>query len=121
MRFLKEQDVIRLIFTKGQTIGDDKSVLKYFGEYGIYTGKELVKELNACNASILLSFNSFDDAVQAKLVGRTTDFIHVRNHALELLIEEGFNDSNPTRLALINSPVTIWAIDEALKFTSGED
>lgn len=115
VRFLKEQDVIPLIFTKGQTIGDDKSVFKYFSEYGIYTGKELVKELNECNASILLSFNSFDDTVQAKLVGSTTDFIRVRNRALELLVEEGFNDNNPTRLALINSPVTIWTIDEALE------
>lgn len=115
LRFLKEQDVIPLIFTKGQTIGDDKSVFKYFGEYGIYTGKELVKELNDCNASIMLSFNSFDDAVQAKLVGRTTEFIHVRNRALKLLVESGFNDSNPTRLALINSPITIWTIDEAFE------
>lgn len=115
LRFLKDQDVIPLIFTKGQTIGDDNSVAKYFGEYGIFSGKELVKELNACNASILLSFNSFDDAVQAKLVGKTRDFIHVRNRALTLLVEAGFNDSNPTRLALINSPVTYWTIDEALE------
>jgi MoaA/NifB/PqqE/SkfB family radical SAM enzyme len=115
LRFLKDQDIIPLIFTKGQTIGDDKSVFKYFGEYGIFTGKELVKELNACNVSIMLSFNSFDDAIQAKLVGRPAEFIHVRNRALQLLVDEGFNDSNPTRLALINSPVTIWTIDEALE------
>lgn len=115
LRFLKEQEIIPLIFTKGQTIGDDNSVSKYFGEYGIYTGKDLVKELYDCNASILLSFNSFDDAVQAKLVGGTKDYILLRNHTLELLVEEGFNEGNPTRLALINSPVTIWSIDEALE------
>ncbi|AEV97681.1 hypothetical protein A4D02_16435 [Niastella koreensis] len=115
LRFLKEQDVIPLIFTKGQTLGDDLSVTRYFGEYGIFTGQQLAEELNACNASIMLSFNSFDDARQAKLVGRTTDFIHVRNRALKLLVEAGFNNGNPTRLALINSPVTIWTIDEALE------
>lgn len=115
LRFLKEKDIIPLIFTKGQTIGDDRAVAKYFGEFGIFEGKELVKELNACNASILLSFNSFDDAIQAKLVGSTKDYINKRNRALKLLVKEGFNNNNPTRLALINSPVTISTIDEALE------
>lgn len=112
IRFLKEQDVIPLIFTKGHVIGDDELVIKYFGEYGIHKGKELVKELNKCNVSIMLGFNSFDDEIQAKMVGRKPDYIHVRNRALELLVEEGFNESNPTRLALAINPVTIWNIDE---------
>jgi len=115
LRFLKEQDVIPLIFTKGHVIGNDNLVFKYFGEYGIYTGVELVKELNKCNVSIMLGFNSFDDEIQAKMVGRKADYIHVRNRALELLVAEGFNDSNPTRLALAINPVTIWNIDETFE------
>ena len=115
LRFLKEQDVIPLIFTKGHVIGDDNLVFKYFGEYGIYTGVELVKELNRCNVSIMLGFNSFDDEIQAKMVGRKADYIHVRNKALQLLVAEGFNDCNPTRLALAINPVTIWNIDETFE------
>lgn len=115
LRFLKEQDVIPLIFTKGHVIGDDHLVFKYFGEYGIYTGTELVKELDRCNASIMLGFNSFDDEIQAKMVGRKVDYIHVRNKALQLLVAEGFNDCNPTRLALAINPVTIWNIDETFE------
>lgn len=115
LRFLKEQDVIPLIFTKGHVIGDDILVLKYFREYGIETGVELVKELSKLNVSIMLGFNSFDDEIQAKMVGRKADYIHVRNRALQLLVAEGFNDSNPTRLALAINPVTIWNIDEVFE------
>lgn len=115
LRFLKEQKIIPLIFTKGQVIGNDAAVSKYYNEYGINTGKELVQELNSCNASILLSFNSFDDEIQARLVGSSKDFINIRNRALKLLVEEGFNNGNPTRLALINSPVTNTTINEALE------
>ena len=115
MRFLKDLDIIPLIFTKGQVIGNDIAVKQYFGEYGIVNGKGLVQELNRCNASILLNFNSFDDELQAKLVGSDINYIHIRNRALKLLVEEGFNNGNPTRIALINSPITIWNIDEAFE------
>jgi MoaA/NifB/PqqE/SkfB family radical SAM enzyme len=113
LRFLKGLDIIPLIFTKGQVIGNDATVKKYFGKYGIVTGRELVQELNHCNASVLLNLNTFDNELQAKLVGGDKNYIHIRNRALQLLVEEGFNQNNPTRLALINSPVTIWNIDEA--------
>jgi MoaA/NifB/PqqE/SkfB family radical SAM enzyme len=76
LRFLKEQDVIPLIFTKGQTLGDDASVTRYFGEYGIFTGPELARELNDLNASIMLSFNSFDDACYPGQVGRPVHRFH---------------------------------------------
>jgi MoaA/NifB/PqqE/SkfB family radical SAM enzyme len=113
--FLRDEGIIPLIFTKGQVIGDDKLVFKYFGEYGFYTSEELIKELYNCNASIMLSVNSFDDAVQGKMVGRPKEFIHIRNRALTLLVNQGFNESIPTRLAIINSPVTIWNIDDAFE------
>jgi len=115
LRFLKQQNVIPLIFTKGHVIGDDNLVYKYFSEYGIYTGYELVKELNKCNASIMLGFNSFDDEIQATMVGGNIDYIHLRNKALQLLVKEGFNETNPTRLALAINPVTILNIDEVFE------
>ncbi|MBI5403389.1 MAG: radical SAM protein [Ignavibacteriae bacterium] len=115
LRFLKKQNIIPLIFTKGHVIGNDKKVSKYFGEYGIFTGKDLVKELNNCNASILLSFNSFDNKIQSKLSGSNAKYTYYRNRALKLMVEEGFNKIIPTRLALINSPITIWTINEALE------
>lgn len=115
LHFLRQQDVIPLIFTKGHVIGDDNLVCKYFSKYGIHTGYELVKELNKCNASIMLGFNSFDDEVQAMMVGGNIGYIHLRNKALQLLVEEGFNETNPTRLALAINPVTIWNIDEVLE------
>jgi MoaA/NifB/PqqE/SkfB family radical SAM enzyme len=115
LRFLRDQNVIPLIFTKGHVIGDDAMVARYFGEYGIFTGLELVKELDRCNVSIMLGFNSFDDAVQAKMVGGKKDYIHVRNRALYLLVNQGFAEPNPTRLALAANPITIWNYDEALE------
>ena len=115
LRFLREQEVIPLIFTKGHVIGDDNLVRRYFGEYGIVTGEKLVEALDECNASIMLGFNSFDDIVQGKMVGRNPIYIHTRNRALELLVEQRFNAGNPTRLALAVNPITIWNIDEAFE------
>jgi MoaA/NifB/PqqE/SkfB family radical SAM enzyme len=115
LRFLKQQDVIPLIFTKGHVIGNDELVRKYYGEYGIHDGYELVKELNRCNVSIMLGFNSFDDEIQAMMVGGYPDYVYLRNKALQLLVNAGFNASNPTRLALAINPVTIHNIDEAFE------
>lgn len=115
LRFLNEQNVIPLIFTKGHVIGNDSYVEKYFGEYGITSGEHLVDELFNLNVSIMLGFNSFDDEIQAKMVGRKPDYIHIRNRALKLFIDCGFNDSNPTRVALAANPITIWNIDEAFE------
>lgn len=115
LRFLKLQNIIPLIFTKGHVIGDDNLVCKYFADYGIHSGYELVKELNKCNASIMLGFNSFDDEIQAMMVGGNIGYIHLRNKALQLFVKEGFNETNPTRLALAINPVTIWNIDEVFE------
>lgn len=116
LRFLHKQEVIPLIFTKGQVLGDDKSVYKYFQEYGITTGLELVEELKRLNVSIMLGFASFDSIVQNKIVGRkNSNYTEIRNQALMNLVNTGFNDSNPTRLALAMNPITIWNVDEILE------
>jgi MoaA/NifB/PqqE/SkfB family radical SAM enzyme len=106
LRFLKKSNIIPVIFTKGHVIGDDSLVKKYFFDYGITTGKQLVKELKKANASILLGFNSFDTKIQDKMVGRVKGYALKRNRALELLAEAGFNKTNPTRLCLAANPIT---------------
>ncbi|MFA6269432.1 MAG: radical SAM protein, partial [archaeon] len=106
LRELKKLDVIPCIFTKGHVIGDDNEVAKWFGHEGITTGEQLVDELNKVNASILLGFNSFDSQVQDSMVGGVKGYTLKRNRALELLVNAGFNKSNPTRICLASNPVT---------------
>lgn len=112
LRFLKEMDVIPLIFTKGHIIGDDKLAKFWNSDYGISNSKELIEELKKVNASILLGFNSFDTEKQDKMVGGIKGYTLKRNHTLELLAEAGFNKSNPTRLCLAANPVTHENYDE---------
>ncbi len=113
VRFLKGEEIIPLIFTKGHVIGDDRMVKRYFGYLGITTGESLVDELYNCGASIMLGFNSFDDKLQAELVGSGLEYIKARNKTLLMLDERGFADNNPTRLALAINPVTKKNIHEA--------
>lgn len=106
LRELKKLRVIPLIFTKGHVIGDDNLVKKYYSQYGISTGKQLIRELKKVNASILLGCNSFDPKLQDKMVGGIKGYTLKRNKALELLVRAGFNKTNPTRLCLAINPIT---------------
>jgi MoaA/NifB/PqqE/SkfB family radical SAM enzyme len=115
LRFLKSEDVIPLIFTKGHVIGDDRLVKRYFGYLGISTGEALVDALYDCDVSIMLGFNSFDDKLQAKLVGAPIEYVAARNRSLFMLVDRGFATSNPTRLALAANPITKWNISEAFE------
>lgn len=115
LRFLKANDIIPLIFTKGHVIGDDSLVKKYFSQYGITTGEELVREFDNCNCSLLVNVNTFDENLQTELVGGDAEFIKSRTRALELLANQGFNKCLPTRLAIINSPITKQTVDESLE------
>ncbi|MBV8977324.1 MAG: radical SAM protein [Alphaproteobacteria bacterium] len=113
LRFLKSEGIVPLIFTKGHVIGDDALVKKYFGYLGISRGEDLVDALFECDASIMLGFNSFDDQLQAKLVGAPVDYVLARNRSLMMLSERGFAASNPTRLALAVNPITKSNVAEA--------
>ena len=119
LEFLHQNEIIPLIFTKGHIIGDDNLVKKYFSSYGITNGSQLVKLLKKYNTSILLGFNSFDKDIQNRMVGdghlsysNQRTYLEVRNDALQLLINEGFNQGNPTRLCLATNPVTKENIHE---------
>jgi MoaA/NifB/PqqE/SkfB family radical SAM enzyme len=113
LRFLKSEDVIPLIFTKGHVLGDDALVARHFGYLGIKTSEALVDALYECGAGIMLGFNSFDDKIQAKMVGAPIEYVGARNRALGLLFERGFADENPTRLALAANPITKANVNEA--------
>lgn len=113
LRFLKEQEIIPVVFTKGHVIGDDAVTERVWGYLGIHTGAQLVEELDACGASVVVGFNSFDDKLQAKLSGSPTNYAALRNRTLELLYHRGFADSNPTRLAVGVNPVTKRNVNEA--------
>jgi len=112
LRFLKSQDVIPVIFTKGHVIGDDKLAKRYNSRYGIENGVNLVKVLNEVNASIILGFNSFNTELQEKMVGGESGYVEKRNLALVRLVEGGLNKSNPTRLCIGSNPVTLEDYDE---------
>lgn len=112
LRFLKSEDVIPLIFTKGHVLGDDTLVKRYFGYLGITTSEALVDALYECDASIMLGFNSFDDKIQAKMVGAPIEYVSARNRALGLLCERGFAKDNPTQLALAANPITKANVSE---------
>jgi MoaA/NifB/PqqE/SkfB family radical SAM enzyme len=116
LRELKALKIIPSIFTKGHVIGYDELVKKYYSRYGISTGEELVEELKKVDASILLGFNSFKTEIQDKMVGWGVEkYTLKRNRALELLVEAGFNKSNPTHLCLAVNPVTKENYDEVLE------
>ncbi|MFH0734644.1 MAG: radical SAM protein [bacterium] len=119
LEFLYNNEIIPLIFTKGHIIGDDDLVKKYFSKYDVNNGLQLVKVLKKYNASILLGFNSFNKDIQNKMVGdghiiysNKRTYFEVRNNALKLLIDEGFNQGNPTQLCLATNPLTKENINE---------
>ncbi|MFA5993311.1 MAG: radical SAM protein [Candidatus Pacearchaeota archaeon] len=115
LRFLKEIDVIPVIFTKGHIIGDDDLAKFWNSDYGINNSKQLIEELKKVNASILLGFNSFDTEKQDKMVGGVKGYTLKRNRALEMLVKAGFNRYNPTKLCLAANPITHENYDEILE------
>lgn len=119
LRFLTEQNIHAGVFTKGYVLGSDELVKKYNGAHGFNTAKEFITELYRLKTSIMLGYNSFKKEIQLLYSGldEHSDFglFEYREHALELLVEAGFNEYKkdvPTRLALIASPYKLINIDE---------
>lgn len=110
---LHELDVITVLFTKTGIIGDDDAVTDHFSDYGIFTGEELAAELNKNSVSMVVGLNSFDPNIQSAMVGNGINYIEKRNRTIEILVNEGFNSSNPTKLAIGISPITSSNINEA--------
>ena len=95
-------------FTKGQVLGSDSATKQYFG---ISTAFEFCKRLHELNVSFMLSWQSFEPAIQDEIVGKS-GHSHMRDQALNNLIRAGFNRPLPTRLALCSNPITTQNIDE---------
>lgn len=113
LEFLNNNGIIPLIFTKGHILADDNIAHRLFKNYGIYTSRDLVSRLFDLNVSVLLGFNSFNSVIQDEMVGNISGYTEKRNRALELLVEAGFNESNPTRLGIICAPLTNKNYNEA--------
>lgn len=119
---LDKRDIHTAIFTKGHVIGSDELVKQYFGERGINTSEKLVDILYKLKTSILLGFNSFDEEIQNTSVGvgkrhQLSNYVELRDRALLLLTERGFNNfypNTPTRLSLVVAPFKPENIDGVL-------
>ena len=135
LRKMTKEEIGVSVFTKGHVIGSDKLINTYYGEQFktddnltetsemIKTGADLVEELKKLNVSILLGFNSFDQAMQEEFVGTREneqalikkEYVSYRDRALTLLAQAGFNeyhDGQATRLAMIAAPVKPENIDQ---------
>lgn len=119
---LDKRNIHTAIFTKGHVIGSDELVKQYFGERGIYTSEKLVDVLFKLKTSILLGFNSFDEEIQNTSVGvgercKLSNYVELRDRALLLLTQKGYNDfkpNTPTRLSLVVAPIKPENIDGVL-------
>lgn len=100
------------IFTKGALLGDDELAQTYQG----MDAHELVDALAAYeHVSLLFSFQSFDPAVQNKLVTSVDedgnmkglqDYTTKRDKALEhLFVSEFYQGGTTDRLCMINAPI----------------
>jgi hypothetical protein len=109
--FLAKRDITPLIFTKATALGDGRLSRLIHG----LSPEELAKRLrDDFGATILFGANSFHPRTQAEIVGRS-HYPEVRNRAMELLADAGFNaftPGEPTRLALILNPILRSNIDE---------
>lgn len=103
---MTERDIGVAVFTKGQVLGSDEQAKKFYSQYGINSAKELCEKLSKLKVSVMLAFQSFDSNLQEKMVGNIPDYTSIRNIALRNLVDAGFSDSNPTRLALCSNPIT---------------
>lgn len=115
LEFLHSHEITPLIFTKGHILADDKVTQAIYNHFGIKTSRDLVSRLFELNVSVLLGFNSFNPAIQDEMVGKISGYTELRNRALELLVEAGFNKTNPTRLSLICAPLTNKNYNDAFR------
>jgi hypothetical protein len=106
--FLRSIDVIPLVFTRGQILGDDDAVTRFYhGQREIRSGRDLAQHLRNLDASVFLGMSSIFPEINDEMVGRgdVRNYDQVCRKALRLLLECGFNSGNPTRLA-IEAPIT---------------
>lgn len=107
VRHINNLNMIPLIFTAGHVLGNDDLARSIHSR----SGQQIVDELYALNASIILKLNSLNERTQNDMVGRTRfididraekqfNYTEAREIALKRLMESEFNHNrhNPTRL-----------------------
>lgn len=95
------------IFTKVHVLGDNTLARKYFN----LSAEGLVNTVKDLGVSLNVGFNSFDPSLQDQIVG-VKGYTEKRNHAIELLVNAGFNREQPTRLCFAIVPITKENIHE---------
>lgn len=115
VREMTERDIGVACFTKGQVLGSDENTRKFNKKYSICSAQQLCDELAEYKISIMLSFQSFYTEKQDALVGNAEGHSIIRNKALENLVKSRFNQTNPTRLAVVNAPLDKSVYDEAFE------
>jgi len=114
--FLHEHEITPLVFTRGQVIGDDEKVRRFYGgAHGVHSGRDLAKLLRKLDVSIFYGLSSIVQLINNEMVGfgKSQQYDAWCRNGLRLLIEEGFNHDNPTRLA-VESPITNLNVAEML-------
>ncbi|OGJ17928.1 hypothetical protein A3K73_02510 [Candidatus Pacearchaeota archaeon RBG_13_36_9] len=112
--YFQENKIKIGIFTKGETLGDDKLSRRYQQ----MSSEELTRKV--CNydvTRILIDCRTFDARKTNMLVHSLSgDYSRARNHAIELLVENGMNsDLFCQRMSLQTNPVTLENIGDVLE------
>lgn len=108
--FLHDNDIIPLVFTRGQIIGDDRRVQwAYGGTHGITEGQDLIKTLFDLDVSLFMGLSSIFSGINNEMVGlpenASYNYDSVCRRAIKLSLARGFNIGDPTRFA-VEMPIT---------------
>lgn len=82
LEYINEKEMTPVVFTHGANLT-----------------REMIRKLKALNTSLIIKIHSFKPDIQDQLVG-SKGYTKKREKALEMLIEEGYNQGNPTMLGV---------------------
>ena len=113
IQFLHANEIIPLLFTRGQIIGDDAQIARVVnGAHDIGSGQDMVRCLYDSGVSLFLGVSSIFPEVNNEMVGLPGgQYDDACRRSLKLAISAGFNKSAPTRLA-VEMPITNLNIAE---------
>jgi MoaA/NifB/PqqE/SkfB family radical SAM enzyme len=115
IRDMTDRDIGLAVFTKGSVLGSDEKTSLFNKKYGITTAKELCEQLYDLKVSFMLGFQSFYTEIQDEIVGGVEGHALVRNKALENLVNAGFNNTYPTRLAICSNAISKMNYEEVFE------
>lgn len=95
MEFIADKGIITVLFTSGLVIGDDELCMKIHG----IDGRQFSKKMLDLGMSVFIKVDSFNEELQDRLAGMK-GFSKIRDKAIDILLDTGFNTYNPTRLGL---------------------